>query len=171
MASYVLKHAQVAITESGTSYSTTTNLLTVAASHLYIIKGVRCLNELSFGGAATGFHVGLELSDNAGATFRAIVPTTTLTSAGAVSDADIHWDFGVVPAPTTTTPTNFASVFGAVASGEVKFIGIPGIRDLHMEAGQILRFTPNNTAGTATGVGTSNGSTLRFEISYIDYTL
>lgn len=173
MASYVLKHARVAITESGTSYNTATALLTVTASHLYIIKKVQAIATVITGGAIANMALNIYVTDNAGANSVPASPQIILNSAGAITKTQVLLNWAADTSDAQSTVTLGADYATEIAITDTKFYDFrfPHLKNMHLEAGQILKFEPTDMVNSATNVTTSNSTTLAFDISYIDYTL
>jgi hypothetical protein len=170
MASYVLKNTRVVVTESGTEYTTATNLLTVTSGHLYIIKKLKATIDIATGGAITDLNVLMMTSNSSGTNFAYSAPLIQMTSAGAVASTHMTIDFTADPLGTiATTPTDWTSF--AVVSNKIYSLNVPAYKDEHLEAGKILKFDPSSHLTAGTTVANSNSTILTFDISYIDYTL
>lgn len=172
MAGYVLKHNRTRITESGTSYTTVTDLLTVASGHLYIIKGVRAWVNVITGGAITRMGINLLTTNSSGLLAVPVAPYLILSSAGAITSTQLvcNWTSAADPSSTTTLGSDSNSAI-AVTDTKMYRFNFGGLRDTHMEAGQILQHYPGNISNNDTAAVTSNSTVLDFDISYIDYTL
>ena len=177
MASYVLKHSRVDVTGiTSVTYSTITDILTVPTGHLYIIKGLsQFYNIASTGGAITGIG-GAILATNASDANAALVsPLVYFTSAGAVTSGWAKLEFAAANAEPTATLGLMASsvVTAAITSNAVLGYRHGGMRDMHLEAGQVLEYRPYyaSNANAAWAVTSSLSASMAFDISYIDYTL
>jgi hypothetical protein len=178
MASYVLKHARVNTGSiTSTTYSTKTTLLTVAASHLYILKGVKAtINITSTGGAISYIGDVLSLTDTDGSGNETIItPLTHVTSAGVVSGAKILKEWAAENSSPIATNGLLAATASTVAVADVLMYGFrhEGLHNMHLEAGQVLKYVPYSATLSSQewSVTTSLSASIVFDISYIDYTL
>lgn len=176
MASYVLKHSRTSLTGiTSTTYSTVTDLLTVTSGHLYIIKSLKAVvNFASTGGTIGGAGLYLSITDNAGANSITFTGFPYVTSAAGVSNAFVQFDWTAGSAVDPNTAPAFTShrQTQAITSSTVYRIASNEMKDIHLEAGQILKLVPtDNTLASAWSIATSVSASILVEISYIDYTL
>lgn len=170
MASYVLAKSTTSISYSGATYSTITDLLTVPSGHIYLIKGIDLIADVNATGAGAQYF-NLGLTNTSGTQPNQVTQVVHLTNAATVN-AYIYINFTpplVAGYSAVTAPSSVAVVADAVYSFNVHST----LKDKHLAAGQVLRFSPRLIYASATGstAATALGSVVRIEISYIDYTI
>lgn len=170
MASYTRTMTETSLTHNTTSkYTTTTDIFTVTAGHIYILKQLTVRGFYDF--------------DNAGPTgaigFEAVYPG---------GSAEAHGVSSRVAPPASAAATRFfyefawpndATIVTALPATTVasKTIYDPGdgqeqlLHNRHFYAGEILRFSPLDSGGAGLGDATNNNIEFNIMASYIDFTI
>lgn len=172
MAGYILTHVSTAVSPSTTPYSTVTDLLTVTAGHVYVLKTVKAVWRYGNQGGAAAWNARLALTDSAGANPMNMTPNVTATTQIAAAEkAQIVLDYTAKTPLVMPAFPGHATVAWTPTSDVSNYMGWDIFSDMSMKAGQILQFHPTTIKAAASTGGTTVDMYFRFDIGYIDYTI